>query len=50
MAEHEPQEQENEAPVEELPKKRRIFRSVMLTFVFALIFLVAALAVMFSNG
>ncbi|OTG77678.1 hypothetical protein B9T33_15160 [Acinetobacter sp. ANC 5054] len=50
MTDHEQQEPENEAPVEQnLPKKRRILRSVILTFVFVLIFLVAALAVMFST-
>ncbi|WP_180114044.1 translocation/assembly module TamB domain-containing protein [Acinetobacter sp. YH12063] len=49
MTEQEQQEPENETPVEQLPKKRRILRSVILTFVFVLIFLVAALAVMFST-
>ena len=50
MTEHEQQEPENETPVEQtLPKKRRILRSVILTFVFVLIFLLAALAVMFST-
>ncbi len=51
MTEHEQQEPENETPVEQtLPKRSvRILRSVILTFVFVLIFLVAALAVMFST-
>ena len=43
------EQQQQPAPQAPLPKKRRVLRSVLLTLATLLVFLVAALAVMFST-
>jgi len=48
MVENQPQPEQEQQP-EVVPKKRRIFRSILLSVLFSLIFLLSVLAILFST-